>query len=90
MASKKLNKNEVSILYRNENSEQIDNMVEQEANEFAAQLLLPLNIINEALPKPISQYNDIEYKNLVANVSKSFNVTKPFARRQLDKLKEIS
>ncbi len=87
---KKLNKNEVSILYRNENSEQIDNMVEQEANEFAAQLLLPLNIINEALPKPISQYNDIEYKNLVANVSKSFNVTKPFARRQLDKLKEIS
>ena len=44
---KKLNKNEVSILYRNENSEQSDNIVEQEANEFAAQLLLPLNIIEK-------------------------------------------
>ena len=87
---KKLNKNEVSILYRNENSEQSDNIVEQEANEFAAQILLPLNIIEKALPKPIDQYNDIEFRNLIANVSKSFNVTKPFARRQLEKLRKVS
>lgn len=88
--NRKLNKNEVSILYRNENSEKTFNTVEQEANEFAAQLLLPLNVINEALPKPINDFNDLEYRNLVANVSKSFNVTKPFARRQLDKLRTIS
>lgn len=87
---KKLNKNEVSILYRNENSEMSYNLVEQEANEFAAQLLLPLNVINEALPKPINDFNDLEYRSLVANVSKSFNVTKPFARRQLDKLRATS
>lgn len=85
-----MNKNEVSILYRNENSEQSDNIVEQEANEFAAQLLLPLNIIEKALPKPIDQYNDIEFRNLIANVSKTFNVTKPFARRQLEKLRKVS
>ena len=85
-----MNKNEVSILYRNENSEQSDNIVEQEANEFAAQLLLPLNIIEKALPKPIDQYNDIEFRNLIANVSKNFNVTKPFARRQLEKLRKVS
>lgn len=85
-----LNKNDVSILYRDENSEILSNEVEREANEFAAQLLVPLNVIENVLPRPINVYNETEYSKLVSNVSKTFNVTRPFARRQLDKLKEAT
>lgn len=85
--NKKLNKNDVSILYRDGSSELLSNNVEREANEFAAQLLLPLNVIKDALPKAIDDFDETEYSKLVASVSKTFNVTRPFARRQLDKLR---
>lgn len=85
--NKKLNKEDVNILYRDNSSEDTTNERETEANEFAAQLLLPLEFISNSLPKSINEYDDDEFGKLVSRVSKVFNVTRPFARRQLNKLR---
>ncbi|PMC20148.1 hypothetical protein CJ235_00320 [Staphylococcus pettenkoferi] len=85
--NKKLNKEDVNILYRDNSSEDTTNERETEANEFAAQLLLPLEFISNSLPKSINEYDDEEFGKLVSRVSKVFNVTRPFARRKLNKLR---
>lgn len=88
--NRKLNKEDVNILYRDNSSEDTTNERETEANEFAAQLLLPLEFISNSLPKSINEYDDEEFGKLVSRVSKVFNVTRPFARRQLNKLRKVS
>ncbi|EGQ3040399.1 TPA: ImmA/IrrE family metallo-endopeptidase [Staphylococcus pseudintermedius] len=78
---------EYSILYRNEYSGDANNQMENEANEFAAQLLIPLDILEKVLPNPITSYTSDDMEILAGKVAKAFKVSKSFAWRQLDKLK---
>ncbi|OXL89386.1 ImmA/IrrE family metallo-endopeptidase [Staphylococcus aureus] len=78
---------EYSILYRNEYSSDANTQMENEANEFAAQLLVPLDILEKVLPQPIDSYTKDDMDILAGKVAKAFKISKPFAWRQLDKLK---
>lgn len=78
-----------SILYRNDLSEEADSEREKEANEFAAQLLAPLDIIKRVLPHDIKDYSDYDINILSVKMAKAFKISKQFAWRQLKKLKEV-
>lgn len=80
--------NEYSILYRNE-YDNSNTQLENEANEFAAQLLAPLDLIDKVLPKDISFYSDSEINELSYKIARAFKISKPFAWKQLNKLKQI-
>lgn len=80
--------NEYSILYRNE-YDNSNTQLENEANEFAAQLLAPIDLIEKILPKDISLYSDSEINELSYKIANAFKISKPFAWKQLNKLKQI-
>lgn len=80
--------NEYSILYRNE-YDNSNTQLENEANEFAAQLLAPIDLIEKILPKDILLYSDSEINELSYKIANAFKISKPFAWKQLNKLKQI-
>lgn len=80
--------NEYSILYRNE-YDNSNTKLENEANEFAAQLLAPLDLIEKVLPNDISFYSEYEINELSYKIANAFKISKPFAWKQLNKLKQI-
>lgn len=80
--------NEYSILYRNE-YDNSNTKLENEANEFAAQLLAPLDLIEKVLPTDISSYSEYEINELSYKIANAFKISKPFAWKQLNKLKQI-
>lgn len=77
---------EYSILYRNE-YDNANTQLENEANEFSAQLLAPIDVIEKVIPKDILEYSDSEINELSYKVANAFKISKPFAWRQLNKLK---
>ncbi|MEB7423300.1 ImmA/IrrE family metallo-endopeptidase [Mammaliicoccus sciuri] len=76
-----------NILYRNEHSNEANSKIENEANEFAAQLLAPLDVIKKILPKNIGEYTEDELNLLTKQLANTFKISAPFAWRQLNKLK---
>ena len=75
----------MTILYR-QDSYYTDYKSEKEANEFAAQLLAPLDVIEQVLIEPISSYDSQSQDFLSYRIADAFNITKSFANVQLDKL----
>ncbi|MEM5398275.1 ImmA/IrrE family metallo-endopeptidase [Staphylococcus gallinarum] len=79
---------EYSILYRNE-YDSANTQLENEANEFSAQLLAPLDVLEKVIPKDIFDYSNSEIDDLSYKVANTFKISKPFAWKQLNKLKQL-
>ncbi|MHB7918988.1 ImmA/IrrE family metallo-endopeptidase [Staphylococcus hominis] len=82
-----LNKDKYEILFRKTSYNESSTLKEIQANEFAAELLLPHKLLSEAigdiekLKKDPIRFNDIKQR-----VSVAFNVTPTFANIQLLKI----
>lgn len=79
---------EYSILYKNE-YDSANTQLENEANEFSAQLLTPLDVLEKVIPKDIFDYSNSEIDDLSYKVANTFKISKPFAWKQLNKLKQL-
>lgn len=84
----KISKDQMTILYRQDsyyNSDLYE--YEKEANEFAAQLLAPIDVIERVIVEPVSSFEEDQLDFLSSRIAESFNITKSFANVQLKKLR---
>lgn len=82
-----LSNDQMTILYRQDsyyNHNQYE--YEKEANEFAAQLLAPLDVVERVLVNPVNSFDPQALDFLSSRIAESFNITKSFANVQLEKL----
>lgn len=85
-----LNKDNTEILFRsNEYNNNSDDLKEFQANEFAAELLLPHNHLKEGLGNlNLLKENPLAMEKMKKMVSEAFNVSESFAYTQIRKIIE--
>lgn len=83
-----LNKDNTEILFRSNNyNNNLNDLKEFQANEFAAELLLPHNHLKEGLSDlDLLKENPLAMEKMKKMVSEAFNVSEPFAYTQIRKI----
>lgn len=80
----KLDRQHVEILFRKSNYDETETLKERQANEFAAELLAPLNLVKSEVKnnKKISQF---EFLYLQSKIANKFQISNQFASYQIRK-----
>lgn len=84
-SAQKLDKQHAEILFRKSSYAEGETLKEQQANEFAAELLAPLNLVKGEIggSKKLSQY---ELLFLQRKIAKKFQISNQFAGYQIGKV----